>query len=130
MAYVYFQPNLRDLKDEIGDCAVRALCCAEDIEWLEAYDIMSALARQVWSPFNCKEGFEYIIKKLGYTYHSIARPKKGQKRPTVESFAKEHKEGVYLPIVANHYVCIKNGDWYDTFNSGSCSVYGYWKKEI
>lgn len=129
MGYVYFQPNHKDLKDEVGDCAVRSICCAEGLEWLEAYDLMSKYAREVWSPFNCKQGYEHILKKLGYTYYSIGRPKKGQKRPTVESFAKEYKEGIYLPIVANHYVCIKDSCWYDTWNSKNLSVYGYWKKE-
>lgn len=129
MAYVYFQPNKQDLKDEVGDCAIRSICCAENLEWLEAYDLMSKYAREVWSPFNCKKGYEHILTKLGYTYYSIGRPKKGQKRPTVESFAKEHKEGTYLPIVANHYVCIKNGNWYDTWRSDKLSVYGYWKKD-
>ena len=128
MSYVFFQPNALDKKNEVGDCAVRSICCAENLEWLEAYDLMSKYAREVWSPFNCKKGYEHILSKLGYTYHSIGRPKKGQKRPTVESFAKEHKKGIFLPIVANHYVCIKNGDWYDTWRSDNLSVYGYWEK--
>ena len=128
MAYVYFQPNHKDLKDEVGDCAVRSICCAENLEWLDAYDLMSFYAREVWSPFNCKKGYEHILTKLGYTYHSIGRPKKGQKRPTVAKFAKEHKEGIYLPIVANHYVCIKDGTYFDSWDSGTLAVYGYWKK--
>lgn len=128
MGYVYFQPNKQDLKDDVGDCAVRSICCAENLEWLEAYDLMSEYAREVWSPFNCKKGYEHILTKLGYTYYSIPRPKKGQKRPTVASFAKEHKEGTYLPIVANHYVCIKDGKYFDSWDSGRLSVYGYWKK--
>lgn len=128
MGYIYFQPNHKDLKDEVGDCAVRSICCAENLEWLDAYDLMSFYAREVWSPFNCKKGYEHILSKLGYTYHSIGRPKKGQKRPTVESFAKEHNKGTYLPIVANHYVCIKDSCWYDTWNSKNLAVYGYWEK--
>lgn len=35
--YKYFQPNERDAKDEFGDCAVRSICKAENLSWLDAY---------------------------------------------------------------------------------------------
>lgn len=126
--YIYFQPNEKDKKGKYGDCSVRAICKAENITWLEAYDLMCKYSREIQCPFNVKEGFEYILKNLGYKYHSIGRPKKGEKRPTVKTFAMEHNKGIYLPIVASHYVCIKDGDWYDSWDSYDCCVYGYWEK--
>ena len=64
--FKYFQPNKLELKDEYGDCAVRTICKAENMEWLEAYDLMWSYSREVQSPLNCKYGFEHILKKLGY----------------------------------------------------------------
>lgn len=132
--YINFQPNDKDPKakkgeSKYGDCSVRAICKAEDLTWLEAYDLMYKYSREVQCPMNCKHGWEYILKKLGYEYHSLGRIQKGQKRPTIESFANEHPVGTFLPVIAGHDVCIKNGDWYDTFNSGYCSLYGYWEKK-
>lgn len=31
--FKYFQPNKLDLKDKYGDCAVRTICKAENMEW-------------------------------------------------------------------------------------------------
>lgn len=77
---------------------------------------------------NCKYGFEHILKSNGYVYTGISN-KKGSKRPTVDSFTKEHPEGTYVLIVANHYVCSKDGHYFDTWDSGEYSMYGYWVKE-
>lgn len=125
--YKYFQPNKKDLKDNYGDCAIRCICKAEEIQWLDAYDIMYKLSREVQAPLNCKVGFEHIVKTLGYTYGKITN-KKGSKRPTVKQFTKEHKEGTYILVVANHYVTVVDGIYYDTWDCGDCCLYGYWIK--
>lgn len=125
--FEYYQPNKKDIKDKYGDCAVRAICKAEEIEWLEAYDIMYKYSREVQCPLNVKTGFEYILKKLGYTYVSISN-KKGSKRPTVANFAKQNKTDTCILVLANHYVCSKKGKYYDTWDSGNKCLYGYWIK--
>jgi hypothetical protein len=125
--YKYFQPNKKDLKDRYGDCAIRALCKAQNMEWLDAYDLMWKLTREVQCPFNSKYGFESIMKQLGYTYGGISN-KKGTVRPSVRQFAKQNPKGTYICVVANHYVTIVDGDYYDTWDSGSSSMYGYWKR--
>lgn len=126
--FKYFQPNKLDLKDKYGDCAVRTICKAENMEWLNAYDLMYTCSREVQCPLNCKQGFEHILKKLGYKYCPISN-KKGSKRPTVNEFSKIHAEGTYVLVVANHYVCSRDGYFYDTWDSGNKSLYGYWAKE-
>ncbi len=125
--YKYYQPNEMDLKDNYGDCAIRAFSKAENCSWLESYDEMYKLSREIQSPMNCKYGFEHIMKCKGYSYTGISN-KKGTKRPTVDRFTKEHKEGTYVCVVANHYVTVKDGFYYDVWDSGECCLYGYWKK--
>lgn len=125
--YQYYQPNPKDLKDQYGDCAIRAVCAAEKMDWLKCYDKMWELSREVYCPMNCKIGFEHIMKSLGYKYTGISN-KKGTTRPTVESFTKEHKQGVFVLVVANHYVTVRDGQYWDTWDSGSKSLYGYWEK--
>ena len=126
--YKYYQPNKKDLKDNYGDCAVRCICKAENLEWLDAYDMMYRISREVQSPLNCKEGFEHIVKTLGYEYGKVSN-KKGTKRPTVKEFAKTHPNGTYICVVANHYVAVKDGQYHDTWDSGHKSLYGYWSKQ-
>lgn len=126
--YKYFQPNELDIKDKQPDCSIRCLCKAENIEWLEAFDRLTLIARELWSVLNSKQTYETYLKKNGYVYHKISNAK-GSKRPTVETFTKEHKTGTHVLVIANHYVCSKDGYYYDTWDCGQSCLYGYWSKE-
>ena len=69
-----------------------------------------------------------MVRLSGFEYVGISN-KKGTTRPTVESFTKEHKEGTYILRVANHIVASVDGMYYDTWDSGHKSLYGYWIKK-
>jgi hypothetical protein len=126
--YKYYQPNKKDLKDEYGDCVIRALTKALGKDWLEVFDEMQPLSRELQVPFNCKPCYEKYIESNGFTYHGISNAK-GTKRPTVDRFAKDHPTGVYILRVAHHIVAVVDGIYYDTWDSGYKSLYGYWVKE-
>ena len=68
-----------------------------------------------------------MLDKLGFDYHGISN-KRGSKRPTVDSFAKDHPTGTYICGVAHHEVAVVDGKYYDTWDSGDCSMYGYFEK--
>ncbi len=125
--YRYYQPNKKDLKDNYGDCVIRALTKAMQKDWLEVFDELQPISRELQVPFNCKPCYEPYILNNGFEYHGISN-KKGTKRPTVLSFAKEHKEGVYILRVAHHLVTVQNGIYYDTWDCADCCLYGYWQK--
>lgn len=129
MKYTYFQPNDKDLKDTFGDCAVRALCLVENLSWDVAYDKMWWYSRDVWCPMNFKQGFDNVMTNLGYTYVGISN-KKGSKRPKVAEFANTMKGKRAIAVVAGHYVGIKDGKYYDTWESGGKYLYGYWYKDF
>lgn len=128
--FQYYQPNKKDLKDQYGDCTIRALSKALGVTWLEAFDKMIPLCReyQVSNVFGAPSSIErQIVERLGFTYHGISN-KRGSKRPTVDSFAKDHPEGTFILNVANHEVACVNGKYYDTWDSGYKSLYGYYEK--
>lgn len=128
--FVYYQPNKKDIKDEFGDCTIRALSKALNVTWLEAFDRTVPLCReyQVSSVFGAPSYIEReIIKRLGFEYTGISN-KKGTRRPTVDSFAKEHPGGTYILNVANHEVACVDGKYFDTWDSGEKSLYGYYTK--
>lgn len=77
---------------------------------------------------NGKQCYESYLKENDFTYHGISN-KKGSKRPTVDRFAKDHKSGIFFLNVANHCIAVVDGYYYDTWESGSCCLYGYWEKE-
>ena len=125
--YEYYQPNIKDIKDKYGDCVIRAITKATNKTWLEVFDEMMPLSREMQVPFNCKPCYSKYLKDLGFKYFGISNAR-GTKRPTVESFTKEHKDGTYVLIVANHIVTCSNGKYFDTWDCGYKSLYGYWQK--
>lgn len=130
--FVYYQPNSKDVKDQYGDCQIRALSKALGITWLEAFDLTIPICREVqtYTIFggSCKVGKDNLAK-LGFEYHGVSN-KRGAKRPTVDSFAKDHPTGSYILKVAHHVVACVDGKYYDTWDSGECCMYGYYAKLI
>lgn len=128
--FVYYQPNEMDLKDEYGDCTIRALSKFFDCTWIEAFDIQVPLCRkyQVSNIFDVPSYIERkFMAELDLKYTGISN-KKGTKRPTVDSFAKDHPRGRYILNVANHEVCVVDGRYFDTWDCGKKSLYGYYTK--
>lgn len=127
--YVYYQPNKKDLKDKFGDCQIRALSKALDCSWLEAFDRAIAVCREEWvslvfdAPVDVRSR---MLDKLGFDYHGVSN-KAGKTRPTVDSFAKDHPVGTFICNVAHHEVAVVDGKYYDTWDCGYKSVYGYFE---
>ena len=128
--FVYYQPNEKDLKDQYGDCTIRALSKALNCTWVEAFDLTIPICRreQVTNLFNAPSAIERtFLAELGFIYHGVSN-KKGSRRPTVDEFAKAHPTGTYILNVANHEVACVDGNYYDTWDSGKKSLYGYYER--
>lgn len=126
VVYRYHNPNPSG--KEVGDCVYRALCVVTGKDWMTVYDELANIGRELYCPPNYSDCYEEYLRRNGFKYHGISN-KKGTKRPTVESFTKDHKVGVYFLRVANHAVGIRDGLYYDIWESGDKSLYGYWSLE-
>lgn len=125
--YKYFQPNDKDKKDDQSDCVIRALCKVMNKTWLEVFDELLPIARELQCMPNSKPCYETFLLNHGFVYQEISN-KKGIKLPTVDSFTKDHKDGVYVLRLAHHIIASVDCYYYDAWDSGDCCVYGYWKK--
>ena len=47
---------------------------------------------------------------------------------TVAEFCNEHPQGEYVLILPNHIVAVKDGDYYDSFDSGNETIDYYFEK--
>lgn len=123
--FVYFNPNPEGRR--AGDCVIRAISAATGRSWEDVY-------RGV-----CREGYsigdmpsaDYVwgeyLRRNGFSRYAI--PAEDGADCTVREFAAAHVHGVYILAIAGHVVCVRNGDWYDTWNSGDCIPVYYWAKE-
>ena len=121
------QKESKSANKETGDCVIRALCKVTGKEWLQVFDDLTPYVREVQANPNAPQVYSKYLEDNGFKWVGIAA-KKGSKRPTVQSFAKDHKEGTYILRVAHHVVTVEDGYFYDTWDSGDCSLYGYYVK--
>lgn len=124
MAFVYTNPN-PSLK-LTGDCVIRAISLITGNEWEDVYlqlavqgflmhDLMSS--NEVWSAY---------LKNIGFTRHII--PDTCPECYTVEEFTEDNPEGEYMLATGTHVVAVKDGDYYDTWDSGNEIPIYYFKR--
>lgn len=125
MAYVFFNNNPK--KQRVGDCVIRAIGKAVGQDWTDAYiglcseglvfkDLPSS--NYVWGMY---------LKKYGFEEHMISSV--CPNCMTVSEFAKTHPKGRYVLACQNHVVCVDDGDYFDTWDSGDEIVLYYYAKE-
>ena len=91
------------------------------------YEI-TQISRELQCPFNSKFCYELYLSRKGFEYIGISN-KKGSKRPTVKEFALKNRKGVFYLNIANHCVAVVDGIYYDTWDCGHKSLYGYWVRK-
>lgn len=122
--WVPYNPNPQG--KAVGDCAIRALCKALGMDWESVYtaltiegfhrcDLLSA--NHVWGNYLYRNGFvrDLISDDCEACY-------------TVEDFAREHPKGTYVLAISGHVVCVWDGDYYDSWDSGAEEPIYYWHK--
>lgn len=126
MAFVYYNPNPKNQR--VGDCAIRAISKAVGKEWEEAYIALCTeglfysdmpSANYVWGMF---------LRKYGFTQKSIDSI--CPRCTTVAQFADEHPNGCYVLTCQSHVVTVKDGCYFDSWDSGDEVILYYFEKEF
>lgn len=47
---------------------------------------------------------------------------------SVKDFCRDHPTGTYVLALSGHVVCAKDGDYFDTFDSGDEVIIFYWEE--
>ena len=121
--FEYYQPN----DHKCGDCGIRAVSKALDVSWNVSLDILCSTAVKIKEPPTSCDNITETLKNYGFEWHAI-KPRKGEKRATVAEFAEQNKDKTIICRVSGHVVCAKDGKYYDIWDSGDKSLYGYWVK--
>ena len=111
-------------KNKLGcDCVVRAISTAMMEDWITVYRELCDLGAELYDmPFN-KDVFGEYLKRKGWIWYPCKS--ENGKRPKVCNFDKANSA---ILRVANHLVYVSDNKYYDTWDCGNKSVYGYWKK--
>ena len=120
-----YNPNPVGIR--VGDCAVRAIAKALNIDWETAYlkniingfqmgDVPSA--DNVWGATLRQNGF--YRKTLPDTCPDCY---------TAEDFCKDHPQGTYVLGFGGHVATVVDGDLYDSWNSSNLIPTYYWYRK-
>lgn len=116
-----FNPNPEDRN--IGDCTLRSYCAAFDIDWNKAFDIASVVAKGEASMI------QYVAQKVLTEYFNCTvdesynkKSVKKEDRMTVNQFAETHPYGTYILHTRSHQVTVKDGEYWDSYDSGDKKV--------
>ena len=123
--YAYINPNPKEKK--VGDCTVRAISLAMNKPWEDIYLDL------------CLEGFllsdmpssndvwgSYLINK-GWKYHRLQ-----DTCPfcyTINNFCEDNKKGSFIVATGTHVAYVKDGMYYDAWDSGDKVPLFYYAKE-
>lgn len=128
-------------KERVGDCVCRAIAIANDMDYLEVYNMINEYAKQEHitkrkkKKSNARNGVfkgteKKILETLGWKWVACMQIGKG---------CQVHLRANEIPMnktiicqVSHHLTVVKNGVINDTYNcsrEGNRCVYGYWVKE-
>lgn len=123
MSYIFANPNPEGKL--VDDCVIRALSIVMKTDWETTYTRLSVLglmyhdrmdANYVWGKYLEENGFErYLIPDTCPDCY------------TVKQFAIDHPNGDYILATGEHVICVRNGNYLDTFDSGDYIPVYYWK---
>lgn len=119
-----YNPNPNGAR--VGDCTVRALSKALDKSWEQTYSELAVQgfamcdmpsANHVWGAYLRKNGFKKYIM-----------PDECPDCYTVRDFCRDNPKGVFVLALSGHVVAVRDGNYFDTWDSGGEVPLYYWKK--
>ena len=111
----------------VGDCTVRAVSCALDKGWAETYIDLALEGLVLGDMPSANRVWGSLLERNGFKRRMVEAP--CSKCYTVRDFCKDHPKGLYVLAISGHVVCIKDGDWWDSWDSGNEVPLYYWFKE-
>ena len=119
MAFIYDNPN--PCHERVGDCVVRAISIATGKTWGEVYlDLCVYGYRNCDMPSSNAVWGQYL-NDLGFERYPV--------NPcTIAEFSSKNR-GVCVLGTGTHVVCLKGGDYYDTWDSGDEAPIYEWRKK-
>lgn len=121
----YFQNNPSGRN--VGDCAVRAISAALDVDWETAYALIAANGFQMNDVMSSNSVWGSVLRQHGFYRHSI--PNRCPDCYTMEDFARDHQKGVYVVGTGNHVATVKDGMIFDSWDSSKEIPVYFWGLE-
>lgn len=123
---MYIYKNKNPNGAHVGDCVIRAISEVMDTTWDKAYldlVIQGYIMRDMPSSNNVWGAY---LRSRGFTMEPI--PNTCPDCYTVSDFTRDNPIGIFVLATGSHVIAVKNGDYYDTWDSGDEMPIYFWRK--
>ena len=114
----------------VGDCAVRAVAAALDVDWEEAYNLIADAGYAMGDMPSSDSVWGAVLRRHGF--YRAAIPNTCPDCYTVDDFIKDYPKGVYVLRsggMFGHVATIRDGVLMDSWDSRSEVPVYYWYKK-
>lgn len=122
---MWVKTNVNPCRKEVGDCVIRAIAVATGRTWYEVYDGLYLVGRDEADLMNSDEIWGLYLYNLGF--EPFLLPDACPKCTTVKEFTKRFPHGTYIIGTGSHAVCVIDGDYYDSWDSGNTAPTFFWR---
>ena len=123
--YVEYNPNPTGRM--VGDCAVRAVARALDVDWETAYTMIAKNGFMMGDMPSSNSVWGAVLRQNNFIRKSI--PSAFPDTYTAEDFAADNPEGVFVLGFGNHVATVVNGEIYDSWDSSKEVPQYYWYRK-
>lgn len=123
--YIYFNPN--PIKLSVGDCTIRAISGALNVSWKQAYIYLVIQGFLMFDMPSANRVWGEFLRKRGFKRYQI--PDTCPDCYTIKDFCMDNPKGIYILGTGEHVVCVKDGAYLDSWDSGNEIPIYYFKKE-
>ena len=120
-----YNPN--PVQRSVGDCAVRAVAAALDVDWETAYALIAENGYLMGDMPSSNSVWGAVLRQHGFSRRAI--PNTCPDCYTMEQFAEDHPDGIYVVGTGNHVATIRDGWIMDAWDSSAEIATFYWRKE-
>ena len=112
--------NVNPMKKKTGDCVIRAIACALDVDWEVASDMLYKNAKQNYCEMSELQCYSKMLNQLPFLKQVETDCQ------FVDEFARQNPKGTYLIRIEGHLTCLKDGICYDIWDCTNEGVDKIW----
>lgn len=123
--WIEYNPN--PVLRRVGDCSVRAISKALNIDWETAYALITANGFAMGDMPSSDSVWGSVLRQHGF-YRDVI-PNTCPDCYTAEDFSNDHPDGTYVLGFGGHVATVVDGNLYDSWNSSNEIPQFYWYKK-
>ena len=124
--FIEYNPNPTGRR--VGDCAVRAVSKALNIDWENAYALIALNGYQMGDMPSSNSVWGSVLRQNGFYRKSL--PESCPDCYTAEDFCRDNPKGIYVLGFGTHVATVVDGNLYDSWDSSKeIPQYFWYRKE-